>query len=153
MHEENKQDSKKYNWCERNLMFKDPANNRILFLWDFIFFVAITIESFMVPYVCCRQDVFSKEDIAGTEKTTTIIEDVEMWEIIIDIIWLLHMVKTFTTPYIKDVEVKDKCTEIAYKYITGNFILDIVSTCITLFNNYENPSFYYLKLLRLIYLL
>ena len=75
------------------------------------------------------------------------------WETIIDIIWLLHIVKTFTTPYIKDVEVKDKCTEIAYKYITGYFILDIVSTCFTLFDGYSNPSFYYLKLLRLIYLL
>ena len=74
MQEENKQDSKKYNWCERNLMFKDPANNRFLFLWDFIFFVAITIESFMVPYVCCRQDVFSMDDIEDNpNKSSTII--------------------------------------------------------------------------------
>ena len=59
LQEDNKMDSKKYNWCERNLMFKDPANNRFLFLWDFIFFIAITTESYMVPYVCCRQDVFT----------------------------------------------------------------------------------------------
>ena len=29
--EDSKTDTKKYNWCERNLMFKDPVNNRVLF--------------------------------------------------------------------------------------------------------------------------
>ena len=81
------------------------------------------------------------------------IDYVKTWETIIDIIWLIQMVKTFTTPYIKDVEVKDKCTQIAYKYITGYFFLDVVSTCFTLFSNYSRPEFYYLKLLRLLYLL
>ena len=100
LQEDNKTDTKKYNWCERNLMFKDPTNNRILMLWDFIFFIAVTIESYMVPYVCCRNDLFTQDDITEknakndgaqyyTPATSTIIEDVKSWEIVIDVIWCL----------------------------------------------------------------
>lgn len=43
LEDKNKEEQIKYNWCERNLMFKDPLNNRFLFLWDIIFLVAFTI--------------------------------------------------------------------------------------------------------------
>ena len=46
---------------------------------------------------------------------------------------------------------RDKFSEVAYKYITGFFLFDVVSTFFTLFTNYETENFYYLKLLRLCY--
>ena len=51
MQEETKTDGKNYNWCERNLMFKDPINNRFLFLWDILFLVSFTVEIYLVPYI------------------------------------------------------------------------------------------------------
>lgn len=71
---------------------------------------------------------------------------------IIDVVWIIQILKTFTTPYVKDVEVRDKCSDVACRYLSRFFIFDIVSTFFTLFTNYNNPNFYYLKLLRLLYL-
>jgi hypothetical protein len=145
--EDDKTDTKKYNWCERNLMFKDPANNRILFLWDFVFFIAFTIEIFVVPLVAFSED----------SKMKTRIDDLKTMAIIIDIVWIIQIIKTFATPYVKDVEVKDKCSQVAFKYIKGFFVIDLVSTCFTLFTNYNTDpdsmlyQLYYLKLLRLMY--
>lgn len=77
--EDSKTDTKKYNWCERNLMFKDPVNNRVLFLWDFIFFIAFTIEIFTVPYVAFSED----------NKMKIRMDNLRSMSIIIDIIWIL----------------------------------------------------------------
>lgn len=54
-------------------------------------------------------------------------------------------------------EVKDKCSQVAFKYIKGFFVIDMVSTCFTLFTNYNVADdsmlyqLYYLKLLRILY--
>ena len=61
MYEDSKSEKKNYNWCERNLMFKDPNNNKFLLFWDLIFICAYTIESYMVPYVIC--------DVLGADQT------------------------------------------------------------------------------------
>jgi len=59
--DDTKGEKKNYNWCERNLMFKDPVNNKFLIFWDVIFICAFTMESIMVPYVIC--------DILGDDHT------------------------------------------------------------------------------------
>ena len=75
--EEDKQDTKNYNWCERNLMFKDPANSRILYLWDLIFFISFTVESYMVPYVVCTT----------AYRRDYLVEKVYDFELVIDVLW------------------------------------------------------------------
>ena len=43
------EDKEKRNWCERNLIIKDP-NSRLIFLWEIIFLAAFLIEIVLVPY-------------------------------------------------------------------------------------------------------
>ena len=77
---------------------------------------------------------------------------VQSWEIIIDIIWMLQIIKTFITPYVKDVEVKDKFSDVAIKYIKGFFLIDVLSTGFTLFTLSIEERFYFFKALRLFYM-
>ena len=93
-------------------------------------------------------------------------------DLVIDIFWICHIVKTFCTPYIKDVDIKDKCVDIAKKYLMGFFLFDVISTGVSLFSD-SNPghlgendqveyaageqsiylSLYAIKLLRVFYFL
>ena len=75
------------------------------------------------------------------------------YEMVIDFIWCIQIIMTFATPFVKDVEVKDKCTQVAAKYLKGFFFLDCASTFFTLFTYYEVGDFYYLKALRILYFL
>ena len=38
------------NWCEKNLIIKDPGSSRLYFIWRMIFLVAFLIEIVLVPY-------------------------------------------------------------------------------------------------------
>ena len=38
------------NWCERNLIIKEPFNSRLFFLWEIIFLFAFLFEIVLVPY-------------------------------------------------------------------------------------------------------
>ena len=38
------------NWCERNLIIKDPNKSRLYFFWTILFLVAFLIEIILVPY-------------------------------------------------------------------------------------------------------
>ena len=41
---------RKRNWCERNLIIKDPSKSRLYFFWEILFLVAFLIEIVLVPY-------------------------------------------------------------------------------------------------------
>ena len=38
------------NWCERNLIIKNPQNSRLYYFWEIIFLFAFLIEIILVPY-------------------------------------------------------------------------------------------------------
>ena len=38
------------NWCERNLIIKDPSKSRIFAIWELLFLVAFLVEIVLVPY-------------------------------------------------------------------------------------------------------
>jgi hypothetical protein len=94
------------------------------------------------------------------------IKNMQNMDILIDIFWVMHIFKTFCTPYIKDVDVKDKFVDIAKRYLFGYFLFDVGTTAISL---YIDPSYnedgsidpeqarlnielYALKLFRLVYI-
>lgn len=79
------------------------------------------------------------------------IDETLNWNIAIDLIWTIQIFKTFATPYVKDVEIKDKCSAVAYKYITGFFLIDVLSTFLTLFTFYQKSEFLFAQLLRILY--
>jgi len=41
---------RKRNWCERNLIIKDPSSSRLYYIWEVIFLVAFLFEIVLVPY-------------------------------------------------------------------------------------------------------
>lgn len=41
---------KRRNWCERNLIIKEPSKSRLYFFWELLFLVAFLIEIVLVPY-------------------------------------------------------------------------------------------------------
>lgn len=134
-------------------------NNKFLFLYDVIFLVVFTMQAYMVPYVVF-QDRLPKEELIYNMK------DIEF---IVDIFWVVHILKTFCTPYIKDVDIKDKCWDIAKRYLGAFFWIDTISTVSSLLLDHnpgkigldeeasEDPSvhlqLYSLKLLRVFYFL
>ena len=38
------------NWCERNMIIKDPKNSRVFYFWQLLFLFAVLIEVVLVPY-------------------------------------------------------------------------------------------------------
>lgn len=50
MIEQSEEKQNKRNWCERNLIIKDPQNNRLYIIWEIIFMCAWFVELALVPY-------------------------------------------------------------------------------------------------------
>ena len=48
--DEEEDNQRKRNWCERNLIIKDPSSSRLYFIWEFIFLTAFLFEIVLVPY-------------------------------------------------------------------------------------------------------
>ena len=126
------------NWCERNLIIKDPSKSKIYILWELIFMVAMLIEATLVPFTACT-------DIEHVLKTTI------RYEQFVDAVWLIQIVVSFITPYTREVEKVIKCSDIAEKYIKEKFFFDILSTlpCVlTLYNPAYINYTYLTKILR-----
>ena len=52
--EEQRGKKDKRNWCDRNMVIKDPSKSRLYFFWELIFLSAFLIEIVLVPYTACR---------------------------------------------------------------------------------------------------
>ncbi len=44
------EDRPQRNWCERNIIIKDPGSSRLFYLWEIIFLLAFLVEIALVPY-------------------------------------------------------------------------------------------------------
>lgn len=73
-------------------------------------------------------------------------------EFTIDLMWVLHIGVSFTTAYIREVELITDIREIAKKYMWEGFVIDVLTTFSTLVTYYKVPELYYIKLLRLYYI-
>jgi hypothetical protein len=49
-------------------------------------------------------------------------------ELIIDIVWLIHIYISFVTAYVHEIEPVSSWPDIAKRYIQGAFIFDLLST-------------------------
>lgn len=90
-HKEDEEDNQKRNWCERNLIIKDP-NSRLFFLWELVFLIAFLIEIVLVPYTSCSKDI----DWILEENTKAL-------EQVIDVIWIINITLSFLTPSEPDI--------------------------------------------------
>ena len=71
----------------------------------------------------------------------------------IDCLWIANMGMSFTTSFVKDVEIVSEIDEIAKKYLKeGFFFIDFITTFSTLCTFYQWPQIYYIKILRLYYI-
>ena len=59
---------------------------------------------------------------------------------------------SFTTAYMKDVELITDVREIAKKYLKEGFFIDVITTFSTLVTYYQVPELYYIKICRLYYI-
>lgn len=131
------------NWCERNLIIKDPSDSKFYFFWELIFALALFVEFLLVPYTSCTNII-------------EVLDKTEMYEIIIDIVWLINIIVSFCTPFTRDVDRVNKCGEIAEKYIKSAFGFDLLSTmfCVcTLYSDDYIEWTYYSKILRVYHFL
>ena len=122
------------NWCDRNLVIKEPSQSRLYFLWELIFMSAFLIEIVLVPYTACRQDM-ENEDIIDMQIILN--EYTKELEQVIDVIWIMNITLSFLTPFEVDISYNDNFKDIAKNYIWPAFILDVLST-MYLFLNYSN---------------
>jgi hypothetical protein len=79
-----------------------------------------------------------------------------MYEWAIDIIWLLNIVISFCTPFTRDVDKVNRCSEIAEKYLKSAFLFDVISTipCVATLYDPEYIDYTYLtKILRVYHLI
>ena len=92
------------NWCDRNLVIKEPSQSRLYFLWELVFMSAFLIEIVLVPYTACRQN--QDEDILNMEH---ILNDyTKELEQVIDVIWVMNITLSFLTPFEQDISYNDK---------------------------------------------
>ena len=93
------------NWCDRNLVIKDPSQSRLYFLWELIFMSAFLIEIVLVPYTACRQN----DQTEGIVNMQVILEDyTKELEQVIDVIWIINITLSFLTPFEQDISYNDK---------------------------------------------
>lgn len=138
---DNKNDlEQKRNWCERNLIIKDPNSSRLYYLWEIIFLVAFLISIVLVPYTSCR----------GNEIEYILDRYTKELEIFIDVVWIINITLSFLTPYEQDMGLSDRFVDIARNYMVPGFVFDVLST-LTIIFQYENQNLYYLKFLRAYY--
>ena len=137
------------NWCDRNLVIKEPSQSRLYFLWELVFMSAFLIEIVLVPYTACRQNMDDEEIIDMQIILSDYTKELEQ---VIDVIWIMNITLSFLTPFEVDISYNDKFQDIAKNYIWPAFILDVLST-LYLFVNYstEYQWMYYLKFLRFYY--
>lgn len=125
---ENKNDlEQKRNWCERNLIIKDPNSSRLYYLWEIVFLVAFLISIVLVPYTSCR----------GNEIEYILDRYTKELEIFIDIVWIMNITLSFLTPYEQDMGLSDRFVDIARNYMIPGFVFDVLST-LTIIFQYEN---------------
>mmetsp|Transcript_5322 Transcript_5322/g.7125 ORF Transcript_5322/g.7125 Transcript_5322/m.7125 type:complete len:107 (+) Transcript_5322:281-601(+) len=92
------------NWCDRNLVIKEPQQSRLYFLWELIFMSAFLIEIVLVPYTSCRQS--TEPEILNMEG---ILNDyTKELEQVIDVIWVINITLSFLTPFEQDISFNDK---------------------------------------------
>ena len=126
------------NWCERNLIIKDPSDSKAYLCWELLFLVALLMEGCLVPFTSCT-------DIQDVLEVTV------NYEWAIDIIWLINIVISFCTPFTRDVDRVNRCGEIAEKYLKGAFFFDLFSTLpcvVTLYGDDYIEYTYLCKILR-----
>ena len=126
------------NWCERNLIIKDPSESKVYFCWELMFMSALLLEGVLVPYTACTN---ISEVLTATEN----------YEIVIDSVFIINIVLSFCTPFTRDVDRVNRCGEIAEKYLKGAFFFDVLSTLpcvVTLYNDDYIQYTYLTKLLR-----
>ena len=81
-----------------------------------------------------------------------VLETTQQTEVIIDMLWIVHMLMSFTTAFYREADIVTDLKEIAFKYLKENFFIDVITTFPTLITWYTIPSLYYLKLLRFYYM-
>lgn len=64
------------------------------------------------------------------------LKDTYMIEFVIDILWILNMCVSFTTAFVKDVDVITDLREIAFKYLKEGFLIDFITTFSTVVTFY-----------------
>ena len=140
---EDKEEQENQNWCEKTMIIRNPGDSKFYIIWELIFMVAILFEVILVPFTACT----SIEDTLFSTLN---------YEYAIDAIWLTNIFICFCTPFTRDVEKKNKCGEIAEKYIKSAFLFDVLSTlpCVVTMYNTDYIKYTYLtKILRVYHLL
>lgn len=120
-------------------LIKNPKSSRTYQIWEIIWFFVLICEFNLVPYTICTNP-------------TEVLEYTFLIEFVIDCLWILNMFMSFTTAFMKDVELITDLSEIAIKYLKEGFFIDFVTTFSTLVSFYQYPQIYYIKILRLYYI-
>jgi len=120
-------------------LIKDPKKSKAYNYWEILFLLILIVEFALIPYTMC-----------------TVVEEVlqvtQTIEIVIDILWLGHIMVSFTTAFYREGEPVTNIREISVKYLKENFIIDCLTTFPTLGTWYSIPSLYNFKILRLYYI-
>ena len=93
------------NWCDRNLVIKEPSQSRLYFLWELVFMSAFLIEIVLVPYTACRQNMDDEEIIDMQIILSDYTKELEQ---VIDVIWIMNITLSFLTPFEVDISYNDK---------------------------------------------
>jgi len=120
-------------------LVKTPKTSKAYQVWEIICFFVLLCEFALVPYTICTHP---KE----------VLEVTYLFEFVIDCLWILNMCVSFTTAFVKDVEIITDLREIAMKYLKEGFFIDFITTFPTLCTFYTYPEIYYIKILRLYYI-
>jgi hypothetical protein len=113
-------------------------------LWQYIFFIAITSEFTLVPWIAVG--------LFASQKTPEVVlEEYYYVEMVIDLIWALTIMLTFITAFKIDIETNFKVHKIAANYVfKGMFLFDILSTVPFFVFNNLSVHWYLLKAIRFI---
>ena len=105
--------------------------------WERLWFFVLIAEFTLIPYTITT----------GIEDVLTVTKQVE---VLIDILWICHIIITLTTAFYRDSEIVTDLKEIVLRYMKEYFFIDLITTFPTLATFYFIPDLYYLKLLRLL---
>lgn len=118
-------------------LIKDPKKSKPFMYWERLWFFVLITDFTLIPYTITT----------GIEDVLTVTKQVE---VLIDILWICHIIITLTTAFYRDSEIVTDLKEIVPRYMKEYFFIDLITTFPTLGTWYFIPDLYYLKLLRLL---
>ena len=129
---------KKKNFATMYLI-KYPHKSKFLPVWNILYLMALLTTFTLVPYTAATN-------------IDEVLRETFIFELVVDFIFLVQIMMSFTTAYSKENDWVDDPKDIAKKYVRDSFFIDFFTTVPTLLTWYMTPAAYYLKFLRMVHI-